>query len=106
MTRRRRSNMITIDVDVDLDHELDDDDLIHMCQERGLSVSDSHVSTRTPGAMSGLEWWERLADEIRDAARASDFTHLNVLLLRMVTGTGLVPIPKGVTAAKQSTRGR
>jgi hypothetical protein len=109
--KRKRDWTITItqdvDIEVDLNEELSDDDLIKMAVERGLSIGGAVAPIADePCAMGGLEWWERLADEIRATARAGDRTHLDILLLRMVDGTGLarMSIAQATTATKAQQR--
>jgi hypothetical protein len=81
-----RGKTVSVYVDVDLDDELDDDVLLEMVKERGLSVQQGALE---PGAMTNAELWLELADDIRTAARDGDRTHLDVLLLRMADAAGL-----------------
>lgn len=79
---RRRSNTITVDVDIDLDDELDDETLIKMMKQRGLSV-DIPASLAGAPSCTRLTLWDDFADEVRAAARNGDLPHLEVLLIRI-----------------------
>ncbi len=105
--RRARSLTRTIiaDVEIDLDAELSNDDLIALARERGIAIASSAPrDAHDPGALSPREWWERLADDIRDAAQRDDRTHLNILLHRMPSSVGAAPLPIVRAAGEPAAR--
>ena len=67
-----------ISVEVDINDELDDDDLLEMVKERGLSSADEQTGAST--APSTRSEWEAMLADIRAAAIQGDTAHMDVLL--------------------------
>ena len=77
---------ITID---DIDDYLTDEDIIDMVNRRRLRNRLTYGPADPNIDMGPAAHWHDLASELRDAARTSDRTHFEILLLRMTDMAGV-----------------
>lgn len=71
-------------ITIDVEDYLDDDDVREMARDRGILREAGQGAGPGEFPETDTNLWRRLATDIRDTARAGDWQHLEILLLRML----------------------